>query len=250
MENKVAIVIPARYESSRFPGKPLVEIKGKSMIQRVYERCCLVENAEVWVATDDQRIFESVQSFGGRVKMTSTSHRTGTSRVAEVAAGLRDVKWIINVQGDEPFISPTQIQAVIEVLAKGAEIATLLRAEKDMKHMASEHVVKAVRGRNGRALYFSRSLIPFVRNTSSQHTWYQHVGMYGFLRSTLLELMELPPTILEETESLEQLGWLSHGYSIMTALTDEESIGVDIPADLEEIERRWEEIQRKSGSMR
>jgi 3-deoxy-manno-octulosonate cytidylyltransferase (CMP-KDO synthetase) len=238
-------VIPARYASVRFPGKPLVKIGGKSMIERVYRQVAKVAAIdEVIVATDDERIARHVEEFGGIVRMTSADHPSGTDRVGEVAAQ-STARYLINVQGDEPFISPRQIEQLCECLRQPkVEIATLLREAK-AEEVTSPHLVKAVRDEAGRALYFSRSLIPFPRK-EGMLPYYQHLGIYGFRRETLLKLIKLPVAPLEQAEGLEQLRWLSHGYTIQTALTDLQSISIDTPEDLQQAEAFWEREKRRS----
>ncbi len=229
-------VIPARFASSRFPGKPLIELAGKSMIQRVYEQAaqahCL---KEVVVATDDRRIFEAVMAFGGQVEMTSSDHPNGTDRVGELAQKKEAFSHVINIQGDEPLIDPLQIDALGELLFNPeVEIATLVRSITDAEQINNPHVVKAVRDKRGRALYFSRLPIPYPRSDVPP-AYFQHIGIYGFRRKTLLELIQLPPSPLEEAESLEQLRWLYHGYPIHTAITELPTYAVDRPEDVEGI---------------
>ena len=237
---KTIAIIPARYASSRFPGKVLADIGGKSMIQRVYEQvseAALIN--EVLVATDDDRIFHHVRGFGGRVAMTRPDHRSGTDRCAEIAAGLTGVDMVINVQGDEPFIDPVQVDGVVGPLLAGkASISTLARPLRRQQDLFDPNVVKAVFSDSGRALYFSRSPVPFLRNTpeakwveSALH--FQHIGLYGFQYRTLLEITRLPPSRYEQAELLEQLRWLEAGYAIHVNITDRETLGVDTPEDLE-----------------
>lgn len=230
-------VIPARFASSRFPGKPLIDLAGKRMIQRVYEQAqqasCL---DEIWVATDDKRIFEAVVEFGGKVIMTASDHVNGTSRVGEVAAKKQAFSHVINIQGDEPLIDPAQIDVLGKVLMENqaVEIATLVRPIKDKEHVNNPNLVKAVLAKDGKALYFSRASIPFPRNEMGI-PYYQHVGMYGFRREILLQLIDLPESPLEQTESLEQLRWLYHGFSLHTAITELPTYAVDTPEDVERI---------------
>ncbi len=240
---KVLAVIPARYASTRFPGKPLVEIGGKSMIQRVYEQAqsCQLIN-EVVVATDDTRIHAAVEEFGGAVMMTSDQHPSGTDRVAEVAAQRRDIDIIVNVQGDEPFIDPTQLAAVVEVFERtDAPIATLARLITTNEALFSPNVVKVVVDANQKARYFSRHPVPFIRS-KPQEEWlgagvhFQHIGIYAFRRAYLNELSQLPPGQLESLESLEQLRWLEAGYQIYVQETNKLSIGIDTPEDLQAAE--------------
>ncbi|MCI4668584.1 MAG: 3-deoxy-manno-octulosonate cytidylyltransferase [Bacteroidia bacterium] len=233
--SKTLIVIPARYASSRFPGKPLVDILGKSMIRRVYEQCSLLQGCEVIVATDDARIQEHVSGFGGKVEMTSGTHLSGTDRVGEVAARYPRFNYIINVQGDEPLIDPQQIALVEQQLEGGAEVATLIKLLEDPKILHSPNVVKAVWSLKKEVLYFSRSIIPYVRNYNESQKYYQHLGIYGFQREVLLKLVELPTSLLEKSEGLEQLRWLSNGFRIRAELSKWGSMAVDIPADLEKI---------------
>jgi len=233
-------IIPARFESSRFPGKPLVEIGGKTMIQRVYEQCQKASTlTEVIVATDDTRIFEHVISFGGKVKMTASHHSTGTDRIAEVAAGMEGFEIIVNIQGDEPFIHPQQIDSVINIFEKNenAEIATGVKLIENQADIFNPNVVKCVFGKNGKALLFSRSPIPFLRNEEKENWpvahFYKHIGMYAFRRNTLLEITKLVPSRLEKLESLEQLRWLENGFEILTTQLPFDSFGIDTPEDLE-----------------
>jgi len=233
-------IIPARFESSRFPGKPLVKISGKTMIQRVYEQCQKATTlTEVIVATDDTRIFDEVISFGGKVKMTASKHPTGTDRIAEVAASMNDFEIIVNIQGDEPFIHPQQIESVINIFEKNekAEIATGVKLIENQADIFNPNVVKCVFGKYGKALLFSRSPIPFLRNEEKENwsvsNFYKHIGMYAFRRNTLLEITKLPPSRLEKLESLEQLRWLENGYEIFTTELPFDSFGIDTPEDLE-----------------
>lgn len=236
---RTVAIIPARYASSRFPGKPLVDIGGKSMIRRVYERvgrAALID--EVIVATDDERILQHVRAFGGRVRLTRADHRSGTDRCAEVAAELNEVDFVVNVQGDEPFIDPAQIDQVIRPLQAGkAAIATLARPIKKNEELFSPHAVKVVFGPGGQALYFSRSPIPFQRDVP-QSAWaaaplyYKHIGLYGFSLSALLAITRLAPSRYEQAESLEQLRWLEGGYAIHVERTEMETPGIDTPEDL------------------
>jgi 3-deoxy-manno-octulosonate cytidylyltransferase (CMP-KDO synthetase) len=242
-------VIPARYASTRFPGKPLVVIDGKTMIQRVYEqakKCSLLES--VYVATDDQSIFNHVKTFGGSVMMTGIHHRSGTERCHEVAARLteegRVYDAVVNVQGDEPFIDPEQIGQVAASLNQGmAEICTLIRKITTSESLTNPNVVKVVAGRDGKALYFSRSVIPFTRGQEAGEwlhaaTYYEHVGIYGYTSGALNRIIGLAPAPLESAESLEQLRWLENGMDILTQVTEYDSISVDTPMDLLKITNR------------
>ncbi len=236
-------IIPARYASSRFPGKPLVMISGKSMIQRVYEqamKCQLLDY--VIVATDHQAIFKHVQNFGGRAMMTGAHHRSGTERCHEAAMHLAaagdSFDAVINIQGDEPFIDPGQIDQVAEAFSgNGSEIITLVRKITHVDSITDPNVVKVVVGKGGDALYFSRSPIPFVRGVHTagwieKAIYFEHVGIYGYQYNTLNKIVELSPSLLEQAESLEQLRWLENGFRIQTKVTTFGSISIDIPEDL------------------
>jgi 3-deoxy-manno-octulosonate cytidylyltransferase (CMP-KDO synthetase) len=233
---KIVCVIPARYHSTRLPGKPLADIAGKPMIQRVYERASLARRPDkVLVATDNILVFNAVEAFGGAAVMTSPSHPTGTDRLAEVAASL-DADVIINVQGDEPLIEPAIIDELAEAFFQEdglvmATLATPLAAEEQQTPGA----VKVVCDLAGYALYFSRSLIPYPRNRESGLTHYKHIGIYAYRRDFLLKYAALPPTPLEKAESLEQLRALEHGFRIRVLKTDFRSVGVDTPEDLEQV---------------
>jgi 3-deoxy-manno-octulosonate cytidylyltransferase (CMP-KDO synthetase) len=240
-------IIPARYGSSRFPGKPLAEIRGKTMVQRVYEQVKKAESiSEVIVATDDQRIFNEVESFGGKVMLTSTNHLNGTSRSHEVFKNLDKnntgfFQAIVNIQGDEPFIAPQQINQVCKLLIeKNADIATLAKKIESSEVLFDPNVVKLVMSNSGSALYFSRNPIPFVRNSEKQNwlkqgSFYKHIGIYGFSVATLNEIVEIPTGKLEVLENLEQLRWLENGKEILVDITDFESIGIDTPEDLKKL---------------
>ncbi|GCC51460.1 3-deoxy-manno-octulosonate cytidylyltransferase [Chryseotalea sanaruensis] len=237
---KILGVIPARFASTRFPGKPLVDIAGKTMVQRVYEQ---VKKAtlitEVVVATDDARILEHVEGFGGKAVLTSVDHPSGTDRCFEAYQKLNeDFNYVINVQGDEPFIKPEQIDLLAALLNGDTFIATLVKEFKDQESLFNPNVVKAVINVKKKALYFSRSPIPHARNIEeeawlSQHKYYKHIGMYAYRTDVLEELTKLPVSALEKTESLEQLRWLDNGYEILTAETKSETIGIDTPEDLQ-----------------
>lgn len=229
-------IIPARYHSTRLEGKPLVDILGKPMIQRVYEgaaRSAVLR--EVIVATDDSRILRAVQAFGGRAVLTSADHPTGTDRVAEVARSL-DAEVVVNIQGDEPFIDPGMIDEVVAPLLDDPTIplCTSMHEVTDREDFANPNVVKVVVDRAGFALYFSRSLIPFPRNAEG-HRVFEHIGLYAFRRDFLLEFAALPPTPLERSESLEQLRALEHGRRIRVVQTRQPylPLSVDTPEDLE-----------------
>ncbi len=243
---KILGVIPARYASSRFPGKPLVEILGKSMIQRVYERVsrCKVLDAVV-IATDDQRIFNHVKGFGAEVLMTSDKHTNGTERCHEVAEAYSDYDVVINIQGDEPLIEPKQIERVANLFLKNdnCHISTLIKKITDEHTLFNSNTPKVVVDKDRRAKYFSRSTIPFLRDVErsywlSHQNFYKHIGIYGFRSSTLKKMVKLPPSFLEQSEQLEQLRWLENGFEIYVDETEFESIGVDVPEDVALIERR------------
>jgi 3-deoxy-manno-octulosonate cytidylyltransferase (CMP-KDO synthetase) len=239
-------IIPARFASTRFPGKPLVDIGGKTMVQRVYEQACQTALEKVVVATDDQRICDHVASFGGQVVMTSDRHPSGTDRCAEVATlpQYADCQIIVNVQGDEPFIGPAQINLALEVLLSDEKcpIATLAKQiSPDSKlDLLDPNMVKVVFDKDKHALYFSRWPLPFHRNIQREDwlangIFYKHIGLYAFRKDVLLQIAKLPPSHLELAESLEQLRWLENGYPIGVALTEYESISIDSPADLEKV---------------
>ncbi len=238
-------IIPARYASTRFPGKPLADIGGMSMIERVYTQASKALD-HVWVATDDQRIADEVNRFGGKVMMTSTTHRSGTDRVCEALEKIEaesDIRFdvVINIQGDEPFVDPSQIKALMEQFNDTTtDIATLARpypADGTYEAIADPNVVKVVMDDSGKALYFSRSVIPYVRNIEKSEwpartPYHTHVGMYAYRVATLKEIVRLPQSPLELAESLEQLRWLQGGYTIRVGITQLRTIGIDTPADL------------------
>lgn len=233
-------VIPARFASTRFPGKPLADIRGKTMIQRVYEQAVLSKLIQkIVVATDDERIYAHVRMFGGEVMLTRAEHPSGTDRCAEVAEQYPEARYILNIQGDEPFIQPEQIDLLASTLTEKTQtgIATLAKKIELAEALDNPNTVKVVLSQTGEALYFSRYPIPFLRGTApenrlSQHTFYKHIGLYGFRREILQQITALAPTPLERAESLEQLRWLEHGYRIAVQITDMETIGVDTPEDL------------------
>jgi 3-deoxy-manno-octulosonate cytidylyltransferase (CMP-KDO synthetase) len=238
---KILGVIPARYASSRFPGKPLIDIAGKSMIRRVYEqasKALLLD--DVVVATDDERILNHVKSFGGKVEFTSPNHRTGTDRCAEIASmnQYAEYQFIINIQGDEPLIDPAQIDLLAELFhLRNPELATLIRPLGNPDDYANPNIIKVVTANNGEALYFSRAPIPYVRNVElleylKENTFNQHIGIYGYRRQTLMEISALNQSLNELTESLEQLRWLDHGYRILTAVSSHKSYSIDVPDDV------------------
>lgn len=238
-------IIPARYASTRFPGKPLALLGGKPVIQRVYEQVSGVLDEAV-VATDDERIERAVQAFGGKVVMTASSHKSGTDRCYEAytkVGGGYDV--VVNIQGDEPFIQPQQLRAVQECFADATtQIATLVKpfTENDgWGALENVNSPKVVIDKNRRAIYFSRSVIPFVRGRErdewlSRHTYYKHIGLYAYRAEILKEITALPQSPLELAESLEQLRWVENGYVIRVGISEMETIGIDTPEDLEQAE--------------
>lgn len=238
------IVIPARYDSTRFPGKPLAPLRGKPVIQHVYENSRGARFAgDVIVATDSETIFETVLSFGGKAVMTSRDHASGTDRIAELAASLRyDI--IVNVQADEPLIQPEMIDDTIDLLSdKRADLGTLVKKIEKPEEVSDPNVVKAVFGQDGFALYFSRSAIPYHRDMPSSQMmrgcgdFYKHIGIYSYRRDALLKLARMKPSRLEEVERLEQLRALENGFRIKVKETLSETIGVDTPQDLERVEK-------------
>lgn len=235
-------IIPARYASSRFPGKPLADIAGKSMIRRVYEQASLSRSLDkVVVATDDNRIFDHVQSFGGNVLMTSDAHQSGTDRCAEVVAARTEFDYAVNIQGDEPFINPDQIDLLVACLARtGVQIATLIKKIITQEELFNTNAPKVVVDANGQALYFSRQAIPFQRGAAPEDwlqnsSYFKHIGIYGYRAEVLTQLTKLPVSPLERAEMLEQLRWLENGYSIQTAETMYETFGIDTPGDVEKV---------------
>lgn len=236
----ILAVIPARFASTRFPGKPLADIGGKTMIRRVYEQVSLSRRVDkVVVATDDARIFEHVRSFGGGVMLTRPDHPSGTDRCAEVAAKYAKATHVLNVQGDEPFIQPEQIDLLADTLSGrgGFSIATLAKKIEKAADLFNPNVVKVVFSEKTGAVYFSRHPVPYVRgaeppNWLQQHVFYKHIGLYGFRRATLLQIAALSPTPLERAESLEQLRWLENGLRIAVGITEQETFGIDTPDDL------------------
>lgn len=239
---KVVAIIPARFASSRFPGKPLVDLGGKPMIQRTYERVKAVEGFDrIVIATDDQRIFDVAQGFGAEVMLTFTNHMTGTDRCAEVLSRLGEsVDYVINIQGDEPFIEPEQLREVAAGFASGAPILTLIKKITDTETLFNVNTPKVVCDEEGHALYFSRQTIPFLRGVDpkdwlGKHTFYKHIGLYAYRADILPGLSALRPTSLELAESLEQLRWVQNGIRIKAIETQFETIGIDSPEDVEKI---------------
>lgn len=242
----VHIIIPARYASTRFPGKPLALIHGKPMIQCVYEAASTAEADGVAVATDDERIAQCVRHFGGNVVLTSPNHPSGTDRCGEAARKLNlaaeDV--VINVQGDEPFITKNVINLLINKLKQDSvKIATLVSAITNPVEINDANKVKVIFDLNGKAIYFSRHTIPYLRNPQQfTPTFYKHVGIYGYRQQVLQSLIQLPESDLEKSEKLEQLRWIENGYSIYVAPCRYEGIGIDTPEDLQQIQNSQNRI--------
>lgn len=230
-------IIPARYGSSRFPGKPLVDISGKPMIQHVFERAMESSLDEIYVATDDQRIVDRVIAFDGNVLLTSPNHPSGTDRCGEASIKLHldDNDIIVNIQGDEPFIQKEQIDALVALFDQpDVEIATLVKPFDNPLDAQNPNKVKVVFSNQHKALYFSRSPIPYPRD-SEEITYYKHLGIYAYRYQTLKKLITLPISSLEKVEKLEQLRWLENNFSIFVAITDHESIAIDTPEDMHKI---------------
>ena len=235
-------IIPARYASTRFPGKPLAVLGGKTVIQRVYEQVKSVLSG-VYVATDDERIFSCVESFGGKAVMTHKDHQSGTDRIQEaVEKTATQADVIINVQGDEPFIQPSQIKTLMQLFDDpSTQIGTLGKLFESMEAVENPNSPKIVTDMKGFALYFSRSVIPYIRGKERQN-WFngypflKHLGVYAYRREVLSEVTKLPQSSLEKAESLEQLRWLQNGYRIRVGMTDVETVGIDTPEDLQRAE--------------
>ncbi len=237
-------VIPARYASSRFPGKPLVDILGKSMIQRVYVQAKKSKKLdEVVVATDDERIFNHVKSFGGQAVMTEANHPSGTDRCFEAfKKSGKDFTYIINIQGDEPFIDPSQIDLLVDVCDGKTELATLMIPVDSHEVLFDTGEVKITMNNKHEALYFSREVIPHIKGIDKKDwhkhfPYYRHVGMYAYRADILKEITTLAPSSLEKAESLEQLRWLENGFKIKLAITDFDSHCIDTPEDIEKVLR-------------
>jgi len=244
---KVLCVIPARYASTRLPGKPLLLLAGKPVIQRVYERALLAKKPEkVIVATDDARIEAAVIAFGGEAMMTSPDHPSGTDRLAEVALNFPDVDVIVNVQGDEPLIPPEVIDDLAEVFEKEptVQMATV-RSKMHEEDYDNPNAVKVVTNLNGFAMYFSRSLMPYPRKKPDDYTVYKHVGIYAYRRDFLLKFAALPPTPLEKIESLEQLRVLENGIKIKVITNNFEGIGIDTKEDLAAANALFEKLVKE-----
>lgn len=241
---KVLGIIPARYASTRFPGKPLIEINGKSMIERVYTQAKKASALDrVVVATDDQRIAEEVIRFEGEYALTHSGHQSGTDRCAELAALWPEYDVVINIQGDEPYIDPEQINLLASCFhSRETELATLIKEIHSEEELFNHNIPKVVTNARQEAIYFSRHTIPFIRNHAEdqwirEHQFYKHIGIYGYRRSVLLEITQLSPSPLELAENLEQLRWVENGYKIQTRVTNIETIAIDTPGDLNKIDQ-------------
>lgn len=235
-------IIPARYASTRFPGKPLALLGNKPVIQHVYEQATSVLS-EVWVATDDDRIREAVEKFGGRVVMTRADHKSGTDRIEEAAEKTgTQADVVINIQGDEPFVQPSQIKTLMQLFDNAdTQIGTLGKHFENIEAVNNPNSPKIVTDKQGFALYFSRSVIPYIRGAQdnewlSHFPFLKHLGLYAYRREVLHEITQLPQSPLEIAESLEQLRWLENGYRIRVGLTDVETVGIDTPEDLQRAE--------------
>ena len=245
-------LIPARYASTRFPGKPLAMLGGKPVIQRVYEQVSTVMD-KVYVCTDDERIRKAVEEFGGKVVMTSTEHRSGTDRCYEAYSKVGEgYDVVINIQGDEPFIRKSQLEALKACFDhKSTDIATLVKPftfSDGLDVLKNPNSPKVVFNSRMQAIYFSRSVIPYLRGVDEKdwlavHTFYKHIGLYGYRASVLRDITSLPQGVLEQAESLEQLRWLENGYTIRVGVTDIETIGIDTPEDLEKAEAYLKDLK-------
>lgn len=241
---KVVGIIPARYASTRFPGKPLALIKGKPMIQRVYEQALKSKLDAVVIATDDVRIADAVMDFGGQYVMTSPNHRSGTDRCCE-ALDLLKTKYdaVVNIQGDEPFIDPKQIDLLVDLIVRDdTPLASLAKRIDDEDELFSPNAVKVVVNQEGNAMYFSRNPIPFMRNVDrdewlAKGRFYKHIGIYAYKADVLRQVARMEPSALEQAESLEQLRWLENGLAIRMALSDADNISIDTPDDLHRAEQ-------------
>lgn len=249
--SKIAVVIPARFASTRFPGKPLFPILGKPMIQHVWERCSEAEGIErIIIATDDMRIAEAAFAFGAEVALTSADCETGTDRVASVAKKLTGFSHVINVQGDEPLVSPVTITSLAAALSQFSSIEMITAASiiSTPAELKNPNAVKVVVDANGDALYFSRSPIPYLREGGKKCVAYRHHGIYGYTRKYLLQFVKWKPSVLEQAECLEQLRALDHGTKIRVVETDCASIGVDTPADAKKVKPLLEKLLKGGRS--
>ena len=237
MTTKTAIIIPARFASTRLPGKPLIKVLGKPIIQWVFEKAKQSKLAdEVIIATDNDLVFEVAKTFTDSVELTDTSNKSGSDRIAEVAKRHEEFKYIVNLQGDEPLIKPNSIDSIIKGLKEGADISTLVRVLTEKKDIENPNCVKCVKDNNDYALYFSRSKIPYERN-ENEATFYGHIGIYGYTREALFTMTQKPQSMLEKTESLEQLRALQLGLKIKTYTVDFVPVGIDTQEDLKDIEK-------------
>jgi 3-deoxy-manno-octulosonate cytidylyltransferase (CMP-KDO synthetase) len=234
-------IIPARFDSSRFPGKPLIDLKGKSMIQRVYEGASKSKLlTDVIVATDDKRIFDAVLAFGGKAEMTDKAHTSGTDRCGEVLSRHSDYNVVINIQGDEPLVSPIQIDHLLKAFKDSStQIATLGIVENSKAELENPNRIKLVQNANGEAMYFSRSPIPNTAHGKQTdieaYDFIRHIGLYAYRTEILKKIVKLEKTELEKIESLEQLRWMFHGFTIKVVQTDIETPNIDVPADVEKV---------------
>jgi 3-deoxy-manno-octulosonate cytidylyltransferase (CMP-KDO synthetase) len=243
---KILGIIPARYASTRFPAKALATIAGKTMIQRVVEQAWQAKTLSgVVVATDDERIASHVRSFGGDVVLTGTHHQSGTDRCFEAAQKTGEsFDYVMNIQGDEPFIQPAQINLLASVLDGKTELATLVKVIDDAVTLNNPSTPKVVLNTRGEAMYFSRQTIPYQRDKQpgewlQHHQYYKHIGIYAYRSDVLAAITELPPSPLEKAEALEQLRWLENGYRIQAVVTEYDSHGIDTPEDLERVAERF-----------
>jgi 3-deoxy-manno-octulosonate cytidylyltransferase (CMP-KDO synthetase) len=239
---KILGIIPARYASTRFPAKPLIDIAGKTMIQRVYEQakqCTLF--SKIIVATDDDKIYDHVLQIGGDVMMTSTTHQNGTERCAEVIENLSDqFEIIINIQGDEPFVDPALFTMLIQAFKDPQiQIATLIKPIIDKAYIDNPNIIKVVKSVTNKALYFSRAAIPFQRNEAAKIQFYKHIGLYAYRKEVLLEIVKLGAGVYEQIEMLEQLRWLENNHPIHLIETDLEADSIDVPADLDRLLKKY-----------
>lgn len=239
---KILGIIPARFASTRFPGKPLVKIHGKSMIRRVYEQAISAQSlSDVVVATDDERIAQEVKQFGGKCVMTSSNHVSGTDRCAEVISKMEGIDAVINIQGDEPYIDPEQIDLLASCFEEqSVQLATLIKKISTPADLFNPNIPKVVVNTRLEAIYFSRQTIPYLRNIAPEEwllnsDFYKHIGIYGYTVKALEEITRLMPSKLESCENLEQLRWLENGYRIQTRITELETIAIDTPEDLRKI---------------
>lgn len=241
MNHRITGIIPARYHATRLPGKPLLDVLGKPMVLRVYEQAKKAEKLdEVIVATDDQRIFNLIESHGGKAQMTSSGHNNGTERCAEVAVAL-DTDYIINIQGDEPFINPKQIDELATVCQNNVELVTLIKKVNSIEDLQNDGIVKVLKNKQKEAMYFSRFAVPFLRDNPldfkrfKKFDYWRHIGLYAYRKDILLKLVQLPMCEMEKMEKLEQLRWLYHGYKIKLIETTYESYSIDTPVDLKHV---------------